>query len=248
MKRNNQRRISPEARQVKRQRLIRRLAKVLLSSSLLAGFVVIGWWLNQAMSVRQWDIEADAVLASAIESQLRAMPEKDFLHTRPAHLRRQWLADIPDMADVQITRILPDALHIEARLRLPVALWQQEQGIYLLDRHGHAYRPLRRGESPDMPLLRVEAERLASACHLLDMLRLAGKRESLSEIRSAGGHWRVYFTRGERWLLPQGAEETVIHRLTRILKKPRWQNRHWRVDARSPTRWFIRPARQGGVI
>ena len=248
MSRGNQRRTSPEVIRAKRRQLINRLAKIFLTSSLLVCFAATGWWLNQNMSVRQWSIEGDAMLKAAIEAELQSMPKKDFLSTQPAILRQQWLAAIPDMADVQITRILPDALHIRAELRTPVALWQEEKGVYLLDKQGHAYRQLRQGESPDMPLLRVEADRLASACNLLDALHVAGKMESLSEIRSASQHWQIYFARGEKWLLPQEAEEPVIRRLTRILNKPRWQNRFWQVDARSSSRWFIRPARQGGII
>lgn len=248
MSRGNQRRVSPQERQIKRRQLTNRLAKLSLTAMLMIGFVAAGWWLNQSMSVRQWSIEGDVMLKAAIEAELKSMPKRDFLSTQPSGLRRKWLANIPDMADVQITRILPDALQIRAELRVPVALWQKESGIYLLDRDGHAYRQLRQGESPDMPLLRVEAAELESACSLLDALQLAGKMEYLSEIRSAGQHWQVYFARGEKWLLPHEAEEPVIRRLTGILNKPRWQNRHWQIDARSQSRWFIRPARQGGII
>ena len=249
MSRGNQRRVAPEVLKAARRQWLERLAKLALLGCLLVAFGASGWWLNQTMSVRQWKIEADAGLKQVIEAQLEAMPVKDFLSTQPALLRQQWLAAIPDMAEVRVTRILPDALHIQAEPRVPVALWQSpESAIFLLDEQGSAYRPLNQGESPDMPLLRVEAAMLAPACQLLAELKRVGKREQLSEIRSGGEYWQVYFARGEKWLLPHGAEEAVIHRLTTLLKKPRWQSRHWRVDARSSSRWFIRPARQGGII
>ena len=249
MSRGNQRRVAPEILKAARRQRLERLAKLSLLGCLLLAVAGGGWWLNQTMSVRQWKIEGDAGLKQAIEAQLAAMPVKDFLHTRPSLLRQQWLDAIPDMAEVRITRILPDALHIQAEPRQPVALWQSAAGsIHLLDGEGEAYRPINEGESPDMPLLRVEAAKLASACQLLAELKRVGKREQLSEIRSGGEYWQVYFVRGEKWLLPQGAEEAVVHRLTTLLKKPRWQSRHWRVDARSSSRWFIRPARQGGII
>ena len=225
------------------------MAKLTLLGCLLVSVAASAWWLNRTMSVKQWKIEADAGLEQAIQAQLEAMPVKDFLSTQPSLLRQQWLAAIPDMAEVRITRILPDALHIKAAPRQPVALWQSEEGgIRLLDGQGNAYRTLNEGESPDMPLLRVEAAMLSPACRLLTELRQTGRSEQLSEIRSAGRHWQILFARGEKWLLPQEQEGPVIRRLTTILKKPRWQSRHWQVDARSPSRWFIRPARQGGVI
>jgi len=249
--RGNQRRIKPEEIQAARFKFRRRLAGVFLSSIVLSATLFGGWWLNESMSVRQWKIDASPSLKQAIKKQLEAMPSHDFLHTQPFLLRQQWLAAIPDMAEVQVSRILPDSLHIQAQPRVPMALWQDENNvIYLLDSYAVAYRPLRKGESPDLPLLRLDRAKLASAFSLLLSLQQfdTAKMTDLSEIRISAQNWQVYFSRGESWLLPQGKENSVIRRLTRILKEPRWQYRSWRIDARAQSRWFIRPAKHGGII
>ena len=251
MSRGNQRRIKPEEIQLARSKLRKRLARMFIFCLMLSATLSGGWWLNENMSVRQWKIDASPMLKHAIKEQLEAMPSHDFFHTQPFLLRQQWLAKIPDMAEVQVSRILPDSLHIQAQPRVPMALWQDENNvIYLLDSHAVAYRPLRKGESPDLPLLRIDRDKLASAFSLLLSLQQfdAAKMADMSEIRASVQNWQVYFSRGESWLLPQGSEHSVIRRLTRILKEPRWQYRSWRVDARAQSRWFIRPARHGGII
>jgi cell division septal protein FtsQ len=234
MSRSNQRRIRPEEIHAARLRFRRRLARVLMFSVMLLAVLSAGWWLNQSMSVRHWKIDADPILKQAINEQLESMPSHDFLHTQPFLLRQQWLARIPDLAEVQVSRILPDSLHIQAQPRVPMALWQDENNdIHLLDDHAVAYRLLRKGESPDLPLLRMDAGNLASAFRLLLSLQqhVAAKTATLSEIRASGRNWQIYFSRGESWLLPQGREVSVIRRIAGILKKPRWQHRNWRNHA-----------------
>jgi cell division septal protein FtsQ len=249
--RGNQHRIKPEEIQATRSRFWKRLARVFVFSLVLSATLSAGWWLNQIMSVRQWEIDAPPMLKQAINVQLEAMPSKDFLHTQPFLLRQQWLAKIPDMAEVQVSRILPDSLHIIAQPRVPMALWQDENNdIHLLDDHAVAYRLLRKGESPDLPLLRIDAGNRAPAFRLLLSMQqhATAKMAVLSEIRASGQSWQINFSRGESWLLPQGREISVIRRLASILKEPRWQHRNWRIDARAQSRWFIRPVKHGGII
>jgi len=251
MSRSNQRRIKPEEIYAARLRFRKRLARIFMLSVMLSAALSAGWWLNQSMSIRHWKIDADPMLKQAIDEQLENMPSHDFLRTQPFLLRQQWLANIPDLAEVQVSRILPDSLNIQAQSRVPMALWQDENNdIHLLDNHAEAYRLLRKGESPDLPLLRMDAGNLASAFRLLLSLQqhVAAKTAALSEIRASGRSWQIYFSRGESWLLPQGSEALVIRRLASILKEPRWQHRNWRIDARAQSRWFIRPARHGGII
>ncbi len=251
MSRGNQRRIKPEEIQAARSKFRKRLARVFMFSVMLSATLSGGWWLNQSMSVRQWKIDAPPMLKQAINEQLEAMQSHDFLHTQQFLLRQQWLAKLPDMAEVQVSRILPDSLHIKAQPRVPMALWQDENNdIHLLDGHAVAYRLLRKGESPDLPLLRIDKGKLTSAFSLLLSLQqhAAAKMAVLSEIRTSGQNWQLNFSRGESWLLPQGREMSVIRRLASILKEPRWQHRNWRIDARAQSRWFIRPVGHGGII
>ncbi|HKI60745.1 MAG TPA: cell division protein FtsQ/DivIB [Mariprofundaceae bacterium] len=251
MSRQNQHRVSPEERMASRQKIWRRLRRGLLAIAVTGGVAGSGWWLNDNFAVNQWQVDGDIALKMTIEKKLSAMADKSYLQTRPALLHDQWLATIPDLADVQITRILPDTLHITAIAREPVALWEDESGvIHLVDGKGHSYRPLRQGESPDLPLLRISSSELEQAHLLLQAFNLQQVRDmkNLSEVRSSDTAWMVYFNNGERWLLPHHREAAVFSRLGSILSQPRWHKRSWRIDARTSSRWFIRPAKQGGVI
>jgi len=250
MSRTNQRRIDPAIQKQARQRSLKRIGRVLVFGLVVTATAVSAIWLNQKWSVTHWDIKAEAPIRIAIENQLKQMPSRNFLSTRPELLRRQWLQRIPDLAAVRITRILPDRLRIQAEARVPIALWQDEQSrLFLFDVNG-PYRLLRKGESPDLPLLRMPASQLNAAHRMLATLAREDRTRfaALSEIRAANNHWQIYFSRGASWLIPQSNERAEIQQITSLLKQPRWKGHYWRVDARLASRWFIRPAGRGGVI
>jgi len=113
------------------------------------------------------------------------------------------------------------------------------------------YRALRHGEELDLPLLRTSQASLGDAVHIL----LAMKRESasryehLSELMGEGGSWRLNFERGQSWLLPVGSiGDQRMRELIVLMQQKRWRGGNWRVDARLPTRWFIRKSKMGGMV
>ncbi len=249
--RSNQRRTKPEVKKASQRLSLQRMGRILMLIVALGLTTSSALWLNEKWSTKAWDIAADAPIKAAIEAQLAAMPKKDFISMQPDHLRQQWLNNIPDLEAVRITRILPDRMRIQADARVPTALWQDEQGqLHLFDELGVAYRLLNKGESPDLPLLRVNQDQLAQVKRILDAIAQQGsnKLASLSEIRASNQYWQIYFSRGVSWLIPQSNEVKVINHINRFMQQPRWLNRHWRVDARLQSRWFIRPAGHGGVI
>ena len=251
MSRVNQHRIDPAVQKDIRRRSLKRIGRVLMFGMVVSVMATSAMWLNHKWSVASWEIKADAPLKIAIDAQLKAMPNRDFLSTRPDLLRELWLQHIPDLADVRITRVLPGKLCIDADARVPVALWQDEQSrLHLFDGHGNIYRLIKKGESPDLPLLRIPEEKLNAARKMIAALAQhdAQKLSDLSEIRAGNRYWQIYFSRGVTWLIPQGDEGSMIERIKSLLQQPRWRNRYWRVDARLSSRWFIRPAGHGGVI
>lgn len=249
--RNNQRRPDPARNKASRMRLVKHVGRISALVVLVALTLATGWWMNERMSVTQWQVEGEPTLKQAISEKLEAMPVKDFISTRPDQLSEQWLQDLPDLARVDVSRVLPDTLHVRTYARVPVALWQNDKSqIYLFDENGIAYRMLNKGESPDLPLLRIAQERMPDAHQLLQLLQQQDVLEmsSLSEVRAGTTYWQIYFSKGVTWTLPFGEERAAIKQLASLMKQPRWSNRSWQVDARSPDRWFIRPARHGGVI
>ncbi len=251
MSRHNQRRINPGVKKQSLQISLKRMGRTLAFCAIVGALTSSALWLNEKWSIKHWDIAADEPIKAAIEAQLAAKEDKDFISMMPNHLRQQWLQDIPDLVAVRITRILPDSLHIQAEARIPTALWQDEQGqLYLFDELGIAYRPLNKGESPDLPLLRVNQAQLPQVKLMIDAIAHQDTEQlaSLSEIRAGNQHWQIYFSRGVSWTIPQNNEVNVIDHINDLMQQPRWRNQHWRVDARLQSRWFIRPASHGGVI
>jgi len=251
MSRANRRRPPARPRQRSWRKLLLRLAAATAMLTLAGG---TGLWLNGVLSVTHWEIAAPDELRRPIEQQLRAMPELDFLHSRPAVVRAALMEGVPDIAEVHVRRILPHALLIRARARVPVALWQDAEGVIrLVDMRGQAYREMHSGEMLDLPVLRLPQQQLASAGALLAELREldADRYAHISELASTHDGWKLYFERGQYWLIPRSSTEMMkrrIESLVALLKQPRWRSRKWRVDARMNTRWFIRPAKQEGVI
>jgi len=249
--RNNQRRSDPVVKQADRMRLLKYMGQISAGVVIVAAVLLAGWWMNEKMSVTQWQVEGEPAMKQAISQKLEMMAVKDFISTRPDMLSEQWLSELPDLARVEVSRVLPNSLKIRAHPRVPVALWQNEKSqLYLFDEKGDAYRQLKKGESPDLPLLRIDEKHLLAAGQLLHLLKAQQVMalNELSEIRVGSQYWQIYFSKGVTWTLPFGEEAAAIKYLTRLLEQPRWSGRSWRVDARSSDRWFIRPARHGGVI
>lgn len=230
---------------------LRRTGIVLLG---LSGMLITAGLANQALSIREWQVEgADPFLRQAIETELAAMQDMDFLHAQPARLRDRLMATLPDLADAKIIRRLPDKLHITATSRLPVALWQQGEQPKLIDSYGQAYISQRKNSVWDLPILRSEQQQLPAAGRLLAELQELGSKRynTLSECRFlAPNSWVLYFNQGQRWLLPAGdAAGQRLRILLPMLKQAQWKGRAWRVDTRMHTRWFFRRANgQGGAV
>ncbi|MDX8392070.1 MAG: hypothetical protein R8K53_05820 [Mariprofundaceae bacterium] len=230
-------------------RMMQGMTVLAMSGLLMAG----GWWLNQALAVRTWQISGVAEpIELAVEAQLNNLPALDLMHTWPSVLRRQLLANVPDLATVNISRQLPDRLVIQATPRMPVALWQgKDDAVMLVDGHGQAYRPLRAGEMIDLPILRVSQAEISESVVLLLMLKQQdiARYANLSEWMAETDGWRLNFQRGRYWLLPRGAEAMPrMQDVLALMREKHWQSGDWRIDARAATRWFIRKSKLGGMV
>lgn len=251
MSRENRRRIDPAVGRERRRRWLARLVKGGLIGGTTVATVAGLWWLNEAMRINSWDIEGPETLQTAVDLELSHEKDRlDLIHAWPARLRSELMQAIPDLADIRIARQLPDHLQLTVVARHPVALWQNDHNVWLVDGHGQPYRKLKAGESPDLPLFRVAEADLATSVQLLASLQAgnAKKVAQLSELRADEESWQLYFEHGELWMLSKSDAGSEIARLTHILNNPRWKNGTWRIDARASSRWYLRPAPQGGVI
>ncbi len=246
---NRKRRLASRNRM---KRVLKRMGRLCAGMAGLTLVLASAWWLNQALSVEVWTIRGvPGYLETAIDTELNTMKTLDFIHARPSRLRRILLARLPDLNDISIARSLPDKLEITARERIPVALWQNPDGkVSLVDGKAVPYRALRRGEQLDLPLLRTFRSDLGEAVNLLLAVKPASndRYAHLSELISEGNNWRFNFDRGQSWLLPRGDDGQRIRDLIALMQQKRWRGGGWRIDARLPTRWFIRKSKIGGVV
>ncbi|MDQ6968083.1 MAG: FtsQ-type POTRA domain-containing protein [Mariprofundaceae bacterium] len=220
------------------------------------------WSLNQKLSIKHWTIYAAAPLKADIEHALKGMKELDFWHSRPALLRTQLLDKVPDLADIQIQRQLPNRLVIHVTPRQAIALWSNKNGfnkntnnkqeqLYLVDEHGIPYRARKHGEPSDLPVLRMQQNYLVAACQWLTALKKEQPQwfTRSSELFATPTGWKLNLVAGQQWHIPFGPRGLKdITQLSNILKQPRWHVGNWRIDTRLGNRWFLRPATHEGVI
>ncbi len=223
--------------------LLRRVVPPLL---LVAAAAVGLWQLNGALAVDRWQVRCDdKALRAAISARLEQMAPLGFVAGYPALVARRLARLEPDIATIEVVRVLPNRLRVRATIRQPVALWTGGDGrVMLVDGAGAIYRPLRRGEARDLPLLRVRDRALVpSLARLLDHLR--AKRPQLtaamSEMIAGDGQLRINLARGAQWRLP--LDDALVSRVDHIIallgERP-WRHGVWKVDARLRDRWFIR--------
>lgn len=246
------RRHAPARSMLPARRMLFGLLRGMALASAFCLLLAAGWWLNQALTVQSWQVQGvPEVLETAIDRQLGEMQPLDLVHAWPFVLRARLLSSLPDLAEVNIARHLPDRLEISATMRMPVALWSDASGsVQLVDGDGLAYRPLKPGEGLDLPLLRVPPDEVRES--VLLMLRLKqmdnARYANLSEWIGEPDGWKLNFDRGRCWLLPRG--ELAVERIGQVMalmQDRRWKNGDWRVDVRASTRWFIRKSKPGGM-
>lgn len=252
MSRQNQRRIRDEVRRQQHAMIRHRLAVVTMTLLVLAATGGGLWSLNRMLGISQWQVTAESGLKQQIDAALTDMGDLDFWHSQPSLLRRQLKQQLPDIAEIRIQRRLPDTLVIEASSRIPVALWQRPDGhIWLVDGQGKAYRPMKRDEAFNLPLLRMPQNKVAGASRLLAEMAqdYPARLAQLSELIAEGEGWKLNLTHGQQWRLPFGQPAMrQMARLQTLLQQPRWRTGFWRVNTRLGSRWFLRPAGQQGVI
>jgi len=255
MSRANTRRVNKAELQQRRRIVFRHISRIsagMLTVALSFSAMMV---LNQSFSVSSWEIDvADGnhQLKQQVDTAMQSLPAYDFWSTRPSALRDHLLESVADLENIEIRRTLTGSLQLQAIARTPAGLWQSGDGdIYLVDRHGAAYRKLAAAESADLPLLRIGKADIGAAVDLLQAMRSgqSARYRQISELLADSSNWKINFNQGQQWMISRNQDiEYAVNRIGNLLAKPRWRSGHWRIDARAENRWFIRPSRQEGVI
>ncbi len=143
--------------------------------------------------------------------------------------------------EVVIERKLPSTLHIRIIERTPIAVWQHQKQLSLIDKEGAVIEEGVREEYMRLPILVGEDAHLHAAT-LFDFLQ---HEPSLFErvssvIRIGGRRWNVRLLGGIEIKLPEENPEEAWRRLAILQKEQHILDRHMQVlDLRIPGRLFF---------
>lgn len=178
------------------------------------------------------------VYAIALDQHSMAMPLVDLEKVRAQLMTYGWIAD------ARVSRRLPDTLLVDIVERKPVAVWQNNQELSLIDGDGVVLEQISANAMPDLPMLigpdaNRQTGRLATLIEAAPALRptIAGA--------SWVGHrrWDMSFRSGETLSLPEGDEAAAKALVTfaRMEGVERLLGRGFtRFDMRDPSRFVVR--------
>jgi cell division protein FtsQ len=187
-----------------------------------------------------------AIYNVAFDQDSMAMPLVDLSATRSRLMRFGWIRE------ARVSRRLPDTLVVDIVERQPVAIWQNNQQLSLIDSDGVVLEPVRIDAMPNLPLvIGPEANRHIGG--LGTLLQAAPRlRPQIAGATWVGQRrWDIRFQSGELLTLPEGDDEArrAIARFAMMDQQDPLLGRGFaRIDMRDPRRTYIRISREPGAI
>ncbi len=159
----------------------------------------------------------------------------------PAAARRR-LEDLGWVSRASVERRLPNVVHVRIVERQPLALWQHQGRLALIDRDGTVI--LRRGVArfADLPIL-VGAEAPAAAAALIDEIAAVAGLADIVEaaIHVSGRRWNLRLKGDIEVRLPEEDVGSALARLGQLRQKDGLLERDIiAVDLRQPDRLIVR--------
>jgi cell division protein FtsQ len=187
-----------------------------------------------------------AIYNVAFDQDSMAMPLVDLSATRERLLRFGWIRE------ARVSRRLPDTLVIDVIERQPVAIWQNEGRLTLIDGEGVALEPVRVEAMPDLPLV-IGPDANRHIASLAALLQAAPRlRPQIAGANWVGQRrWDIRFQSGEMLARPEGGEEArrAITRFSLMDQQDPLLGRGFaRIDMRDPRRTYVRISREPGAI
>lgn len=249
----------------------RRRSMALFYSMLLLGAVGLAGVDYMTGAVRQgvtnmvndgWQATADAgyklrhiylsghekVHRNEVMSVLDVEPGAPILQLSLSDIQQRLMA-LPEIKSAEINRSLPDTLHIRVIERRPVAIWQYQGQLTLLDDEGIALRGIDKAELGSynhLPLLVGQGahEELPQLFEIL-----AYEPKLVRELKAAswvgGRRWDITFKSGMKVKLPQDHPEKAWKRFVEMVNEYALMERRIQVlDMRLPDRLFMEQVKQ----
>ena len=178
------------------------------------------------------------VYAIALDQHSMAMPLVDLEKVRAQLMTYGWIAD------ARVSRRLPDTLLVDVVERKPVAVWQNNQELSLIDNEGVVLERIAANAMPDLPLL-IGPDANRQTGPLATLIEAAPALRPTIAGASWVGHrrWDLSFRSGETLALPEGEEAAAKALVTfaRMEGVERLLGRGFtRFDMRDPTRFVVR--------
>ncbi|MGE4322490.1 MAG: cell division protein FtsQ/DivIB [Sphingobium sp.] len=175
----------------------------------------------------------------------RSMLSLDLAKVRDDMLKLGWVRD------ARISRRLPDTLVVDIVEREPVAIWQHNGRLHLIDVGGAVLQPVSAGAMPDLPLVvGPNANRQTAGLNRL-MENAPALKPMLAGATWVGNRrWDLRFQSGETLSLPEGdaSSATALVNFARMDGVNRLLGRGIvKFDMRDPDRFVLRlPDGRGG--
>jgi len=180
----------------------------------------------------------------ALDQKTTAMPLVDVSGIRERLLQFGWVKD------ARVSRRFPDTLVIDIVERTPAALWQNDEGLSLIDAEGVVLDRVPVSRMPDLPLL-VGKGANAQAVPLERLLdKVPALKAQLVSAKWIGQRrWDLSFQSGETVLLPEGeaAATSALAKFAKMDKSAGLLGRGiLRFDLRIPGKMTVRLPRDPG--
>lgn len=157
-----------------------------------------------------------------------------------AELRTR-LESIPTIKQAAVSRVFPNEVYIYLTEREPVAVWQHQGELKLIDELGAVITDLHLHQYKDLPQL----VGTGAPQHINDVMELFAANERLasqiqSVIRVGGRRWDVRFKRGITIKLPEEHHKQAWQRLIKMNEEQELLGRHIQaIDMRNVERMYI---------
>ncbi len=177
-----------------------------------------------------------SVYAVALDQQSRAMPLVDLSEVRAKLLRYGWIAE------VHVSRRLPDTLLVDIDEREPAAVWQDNGQLTLIDKDGVLLEPVDANRMPDLPLvIGPGADKQEPGYQQLMAAAPALKPRVRAASWVGNRRWDLTFDSGETLALPQEDARAALAKFAEMDGAQPLLGKGWlRFDMRDPTKLVAR--------
>ena len=199
------------------------------------------------LKIRQITIEGNSRTDAIIIRRMLGVEVGDALPGFDPHQAMLKLNGLPWVAKARVERLAPDTIHVAIEERVPMALWQRGNKLYLLDSAGSIIveKPERQFDS--LILLVGDGAPVAAK----GLLELLGQHPALrarvtSAVRVSDRRWNLFFDRRIEVRLPEENTQKAWNTLARLASTSDiLSGRLERIDLRLSDRIITKAAESG---